>query len=189
MLISSLSMLIILGMMLGVFVKFVNDNYDKMGKLIFLYNGHDTLGMTTEGNYKEWLMEYGMKEEILSGAIFYDKGYAFFRYCMDNAIAKDDIVDFVKFLIKRGINDSREMTKELWREYIRGQSHAFMREELVALLEHSDDMIHIPDLMEFLRGYNNIVVTGGGINECLKEVEIALKALDREYVVYDEFVY
>jgi len=48
---------------------------------------------------------------------------------------------------------------------------------------------HIPDLMEESQPYNNIILTAGGINECLKEVEIALTALNKPYSTYSEFTY
>jgi len=43
--------------------------------------------------------------------------------------------------------------------------------------------------MDFLKRYSNIVLTGGGIYECLKEVEIALMALDKSYQILNEFTY
>jgi hypothetical protein len=43
--------------------------------------------------------------------------------------------------------------------------------------------------MDFLKRYSNIVLTGGGINECLKEVEIALKALKQPYQIYSTYTY
>jgi hypothetical protein len=43
--------------------------------------------------------------------------------------------------------------------------------------------------MDFLKPYNGIILTGGGINECLKEVEISLKALGKNYTVFTEFTY
>jgi hypothetical protein len=170
-------------------VNMINESYDNLGDMVFLYNGADTLGMVSEDDYKMWLIDCGIGEDIINGSKFYDKGFAFFRYCMDRGIDEDDIVDFVKFLIRKGINDSREMTKELWKEYIRGQDHKWVRKELVALLENSDDMIHIPDLMEYLKRYSGVVLMGGGINECLKEVEISLKVLGKGYEVLKEYTY
>jgi hypothetical protein len=178
-----------LGYKASEFVEFLNNHYSEFRNVVFLYNGYDTLGMVSEGDYRMWLMEAGLSEEVMESAKFYDKGYAFFRSCMDNGVDEGDIVDFVRFLVRNGINDSRDMTKEKWKEFIHNEGHPISRDELVALLENGDEMISIPDLMEFLKRYNNIVVTGGGINECLKEVEIALKALDKPYEVYSEFTY
>ena len=61
--------------------------------------------------------------------------------------------------------------------------------EVYELLKESSDCVHIPDLMDFLKRYNQIILTGGGINECLKEVEIALKSLKKDYNIVRQFVY
>lgn len=37
---------------------------------------------------------------------------------------------------------------------------------------------------------NNIIITGGGgVDECLKEVEILLGVLDKSYNRYSDFIY
>jgi hypothetical protein len=43
--------------------------------------------------------------------------------------------------------------------------------------------------MDFLKNYSNIVLLGGGVNECLKEVEIALLALNKNFNVLRQFTY
>jgi len=51
-------------------------------------------------------------------------------------------------------------------------------------------MINIPDLMDFLKKYGTkIILCGGGIRECLKEVEIALMALDKNYNILTKYTY
>lgn len=169
------------------FFEFLNENYQNMKSLTFLFNGADTLGMIDQSSYINWMFENELDEEVINGATFYDKGYAFFRYCMDSGIGDEDVADLVKFMVKHDINDSRDMDEEMWglfmKEYNVDQS------EVRDLLEHSDDMINIPDLMDFLQRYNNIVLCGGGINECLKEVEIALMASDKQYKVFTNYTY
>jgi hypothetical protein len=156
------------------------------GQIVFLYNGYDTLGMVEESEYKNWLYELGVNEEIVyDSATFYDKGYAFFRYCIDSDIDDEDIVGLVKMMIEYDINDSRELNQEFWDEFISRYGKDHVRE----LLEFSDDCINIPDLMDFLRRYSNILLCGGGQNECLKEVEIALMALDKPYTKMDSYIY
>ena len=93
-------------------IDFLNQNYDHVNHMIFLYNGKNTVGEIDEMEYKMWLSENGVEDNVVDGSIFYDKGYAFFRNCMDRSIDEDDIVDFVKFMIKNDITDSREMTKQ-----------------------------------------------------------------------------
>ena len=167
------------------FINFLNTNYKKYSRLTFLYNGHDTLGMVNEKDYEVWWYENGLNEEVLEYANFYDKGYAFFRYCMDEGIDDDVISGLVKFMIEKSVNDSRDLDKEFWDEYIEKYGNEDVRE----LLELAGDCINIPELMDELSGYNNIVLCGGGINECLKEVEIALNALDKYYSVLTKYTY
>lgn len=166
--------------------KFINNNSDK-NDIIFLYNGYETLGMVEESDYREWLIELGIDKDVVYNATFYDKGYAFFRYCMDNSIEEENIVDFVKFMINNDINDSRDIDEDMWNKYMSEMERD--NDDVRDLLENSDDMINIPGLMDFIKEYDNIVLLGGGINECLKEVEIALLVLDKNYNTVSEFIY
>lgn len=168
------------------FATFLNEG--DFGRLIFLYNGHETLGMTTEQDYRMWLFEAGVEESVLAGAQFYDKGYAFFRYCMDNSIEDTAIANFVRFMYENDVRDSRDMTREMWAKYLR-EYRRLDRKEVYGLLKAAEDCVNIPDLMDYLKRFRNIVLTGGGVNECLKEVEIALQALKIPYTVDNQFTY
>lgn len=167
-------------------VNFINQNGEQ-NNIVFLYNGADTMGMVEEYEFQNWLIELGIDENIIENATFYDKGYAFFRYCMDNSIDEDNIVDLVKYMVKHSITDSREIDNEMWDNFMSETNHTL--QDVRELLENADDMINIPDLMDFLSNYSNIVLTGGGINECLKEVEIALLALDKPYNILSQYTY
>lgn len=167
-------------------VNFINQNGEQ-NNIIFLYNGADTMGMIEEYEYQNWLFELGIDENIIENATFYDKGYAFFRYCMDNSIDEDNIADLVKYMVQHDIIDSRDIDNDMWNDFMKETNHTL--QDVRELLENADDMINIPDLMDFLSNYSNIVLTGGGINECLKEVEIALLALDKPYNILSHFTY
>jgi hypothetical protein len=170
---------------LNSFIEFINNNYDSMNSLTFLFNGLD-LGFPDENEYKYWLFENGLEENIIELANFYDKGYAFFRFCMDEGIDDDKIVDLIKYMVRHNINNSREIDENMWNEFMNEYGHSDVRE----LLELADDMINIPDLMEYLQRFRGrIVLCGGGINECLKEVEIALMALDKDYNILTKYTY
>jgi hypothetical protein len=164
-------------------IDFLNNNYEN-NKIIFLYNGPE-LGMISESEYINWLFEQDINENVIENATFFDKGYAYFRFCMDEGIDEDQIVNLIKFMIENDINDSREIDEDFWREFI----EQYGNEDIKELIELSDDCIWIPEVMNFLKKYNNIVLTGGGINECLKEVEIALLVLDKPYRILNEFTY
>lgn len=171
-------------------INYVNDKYEEGNKIVFLYNGHDTLGMVTEYDYKNWLIDLGLNEDIIDQATFYDKGYAFFRYCIDERMDEDSIADLVRFMHQNNITDSRDINSKFWNKFRKQYpENDFYTYELRELLEDSGDMISIPDLMDFIKEYSDIILLGGGIDECLKEVEIALKALNKEYTVEHDFTY
>lgn len=176
------------GFRINNYCQFLNENADGFGKLVFLYNGADTLGMISEDEYKYWLIENGIEETILDSARFYDKGYAFFRYCIDSSIDESATVNFVKFMYNNNIRDSRDMDRDMWAKYLR-EYRRLDRKEVYELLKHSGDCVNIPDLMDELRRYRNVILTGGGINECFKEVEIALQALNIPYQADQRFTY
>jgi len=171
---------------LNEWVEFINQSSEN-NRIIFLYNGHDTLGMVSESEYINWLLDLGIDEDVINEITFFDKGYAFFRYCMDNSIDEDAIVDLIKYMVNNGINDSRDIDEEMWNDFMNTTNHS--RQDVRDLLEDAGDLINIPELMEFLQDKNNITLTGGGINECLKEVELALMALDKPYSIISKFTY
>jgi len=165
--------------------EYINENYDELSDITFLYNGEDTLGMISEHEYRDWLVENGLNEDIAYDVRLYDKGYAFFRYCIDNDIEYHSIVELVRYMYENDINDSRDLTSEFWESFVSEHGDDNIKD----LLEMSDDCVSVPDLMYFLNNLNNIVLVGGGVNECLKEVEIALDALNKQYSVWDEYTY
>lgn len=103
-------------------VDFINKNALK-NNIVFLYNGVETLGMIDENSYQEWLIGLGIDEDIIYNATFYDKGYAFFRYCMDNSIDEDNIVDLVKYMVRHNITDSRDIDEDMWDNYMEETNH------------------------------------------------------------------
>jgi hypothetical protein len=178
------------GLNIHKWINYVNEKYESGNRIIFLYNGYDTLGMVTEYDYKNWLIDLGLNEDIIDQAIFYDKGYAFFRYCIDERMDEDSIADLVRFMHQNNITDSRDINSEFWNKFRKKYpENDFYTYELRELLEDSGDMISIPDLMDFIKEYSDIILLGGGIDECLKEVEIALKALNKEYTIEHDFTY
>jgi hypothetical protein len=170
------------------FTSFINENINNVNSITFLYNGYETLGMVSEYDYKIWLVENGLEEEHLDSIEFYDKSYAFFRYCMDSGSDEDELVNLVKYMIQHNVNDSRDIDEEMWDGFMK--QYSYNSSDVRDLLEPAQDAINIPDLMDYLKKYSGkILICGGGINECFKEVEIALRALDKSYNVLTKFTY
>lgn len=170
------------------FIQYLNANEGKINHIVFLYNGKDTMGMISEDDYRSWLTENGLDDWVLDRIAFYDKGYAFFRYCMDEGMDGDTVANFVRFMYENDVHDSRDMTRDMWAKYLREYRRSD-KKTVFDLLEKNDDCINIPELMDFLKRYNNITIAGGAVEQCLAEVEIALQALRKKYRVLDEFTY
>jgi|TARA_R110002126_G_scaffold82497_3_gene202178 hypothetical protein len=164
--------------------EYINEHNNQLSNLLFLYNG-ESLGMIEEHEFRYWMLDNGLDEEIAFSVDVYDKGYAFFRYCIDGGIDDENIVNLIKYMIHIGVNDSRDLDEDFWNGFIEKYGDENIRE----LLEFSDDAINIPDLMDILKPLNNITLVGGGINECLKEVEIALDTLNKSYYTWPQFTY
>lgn len=169
------------------FCEWINSYGGKFGNILFLFNGPD-LGMVEQSELQEWYLNNGMEEEFVYDSDYFDKGYAFFRYCMDSDIGHDEIVSLVKYMKANDINDSRDITdRELWDDFV--ENSGFDVSEIRELMEYADDCISIPDVMDELRSYNNITIVGGGEFECLNEIEIALDANGQKYRRIDEWIY
>lgn len=167
------------------FTEWLNENYEKFDSILFLYNGPD-LGMVDEGELRHWYYEAGLSDDVLDIADFYDKGYAFFRYCIDMGIDDDDTVKLVRYMDQNNITDSRDIDDEVWEHFAK----EYDGDELKELLQFAGDAIHLPDLMDELRQYNgDIILTGGSVEACLKEVHIALDALGKSYKILDQWTY
>lgn len=153
------------------FISFLNENYELFNSITILYNGEWTLGMISENDYKWWFIENGLEEGVEDNFKFYDKGYAFFRYIIDNNIDDDITINLIKYMIHKEINDTREIDEDTWDELIEYyKQEGVDMEDVRELLEFSGDMINIPDLMEELKGLRsgNILLTGGHVEECLR---------------------
>ena len=177
------------------FMQYVNDEALVGKDILYLYNGYNTLGMIKEDDLKDWLYEASEYDEQMEPLIYnqikyYDKGYAFFRYCMDEGIDDEAIVALVKQMMEYSIHDSRELDEEFWIDFVK-ENKQYLNdiEEVKELLEYADDMISVPDLMDQLGGLNNITMVGGALTECLKEVEIALMVLGKQYTINNEFTF
>lgn len=154
----------------------INSDYDK---ILYLYNGPE-LGMETKDDIFNFLIEDGLdydeeKVEQIPNMTFYEKNYAFFRDMMDYGYDEDDIIKLIKYMIDNKIDNSQDIDDETFEE--------------LDIEPLGSNRIWIPDVLEELKKYNNIILCGGGRNECLREIEIALKVLNKPYKLLNKFVY
>lgn len=175
-----------MGFKIHEFCNWLNKNAGKYSNIVLFWNGPE-LGMSDLHEVQSWYLENGLKESVLQNIKWQDKAYAFFRYCMDSGIDEDEIVKLVQFMKSHDINDSRDLEdKNLWDEWIAQNGSKDVRE----LMEFAGDCITIPDLMDQIKGYGKkVYVLGGGQDECLKEIEIAMKANGQEPERISQWIY
>jgi len=156
------------------FCKFINGSKN----ILCLYNGRE-LGF---GDQNEEVInlyiEHGLNEDKLDDFEFVDKGYAFFRGWMDYGIDDDDIIKTLQYMNKKHIWDSRDLEEEDF-------------EKLGLDDVPRDDPLYFPGTIDekMLRHYAGSLLVGGGENECLKEIELLMKALKIRFTPFRKFIY
>lgn len=168
------------------FCFWLNEKFEEFNNVLFLYNGPE-LGMSDQNKIQQWFFENGLDEKVINLSDWYDKSYAFFRYCIDSGIDDEDIATLVKYMDEHDITDSRDIDEDIWKKFL----EEYPLEEVKELLYDSSDMINLPDLMDELKRLNNsdIILVGGSSDACLKEVEIALMAINRSFTRMDKWIY
>lgn len=155
------------------FIEFLNEN--DFARVLYLFNGPE-LGYESESELMYWLVENGLDEEKLNDITFFDKGYGFFRNWMDD-IDEDDIIKVGQYMIRNNVDDSRDIDKEDYDE--------------MNLSELSDniDSINIPEVVDKLKKLNKPLLCGGGKDECLREIELLFRMINKKYKTYKKFIY
>ena len=156
-------------------------------RVLFLFNGEDTLGMVSESALKNFYFEkldYDEEvfDELLSKSEFFDKGYGFFRDVMDSSVCFDrtSIVKIVKHMIDNDIQDIRDLEEE--------DVEAIGVNEL--LFDDLEDYgFWVPELSETLPSWSGSDLAGGARNECMAEVEILGTAQGLSFNHVNRFIY
>ena len=156
-------------------------------RVLFLYNGADTLGMIDEQSLRNYYFEkldYDEEtyEELMSVSEFFDKGYGFFRDVMDSDICFDrnSVIKIVKYMIDNDVQDIRDLDEE-------DVQSIGVSELLFDDLE--DYGFWVPELQDVLPQWNGSDIAGGARNECLAEVEILAAAQGLSFNQVDQFIY
>jgi len=188
-----------IGFNIGEFANFLSQMLTKGRKVLYFYNGDSVGSSNNADSIKRWLASaligaeleafewydeeddpYTAASELIKtfqNIYFYDKGYAFFRGWMDQGVEDYKIIKVIRAMVMNRIYDSRELPDDLLTQLV------------------GDDMpqcdnIYLPhiDLLQ-LRSFNGAFLCGGGENECLKEVQLLMNALNIKYKVMSKFVF
>lgn len=157
----------------------------EQGRILYYYNGPDTVGSDTKSQIIDWLYEVSDYDDELFNklnhrdTIWYDKGYAFFRGFLDQGVDTSTIKKAVRYMMSKKVNDSREIEPEEWIEVL---------PELEGV--YFEDMINLPDIpLNVLKRWSGSYIVGGGKNECLKEVQLLMSIFNIKAKEVRKFIY
>lgn len=168
--------------------KLIGHVNNSSGNVLWFHNGCNVGIEDTVREQKEYLLEWGMDEDRIDDIDFVEKDYAFFRGWMDTGIDEDIIIATGKYMIKKNINDSRDLeVKDFMKFLPRPYRDTFTDEDE---LFDKDDALIIPDIdLNLLKRYNNAYLVGGGKNECLEEIRLLMEMLNMRYKKLQKFIY
>jgi hypothetical protein len=152
-------------------------NRTPFNKIFYTFNGPD-LGFKNWSEVSYWLIENGLDESKLDEIEPFDKGYAFFRSFMDLGMDEANLLRLLKYMHDNKIYDSRDVDEEIWASL-----------NLDWDWDPNGDAVFIPDVLFKLDRYKNPLICGGGRDECLREVELCFRILNKPYQLLTEFIY
>lgn len=153
------------------------------GPIIVFWNGED-LGMESQAEMYDFLMEWGVEEDVLDRIIWKEKVYAFFRPWMDMGMDRRNLIKAIRHLVMTRNTDSREITEEEWKSVF-GDEWSDV-ESIVS----SSDSINLPDIsIPELKKLGGCYLCGGGKDECLSEFRFLLEAFNIRYKLIDKLIY
>ena len=149
------------------------------GTINYVFNGPDQ-GYEDETELADWLTENGLEYETLDNINFIAKSYGWIRDPMDSGMDEDDIIEVLKYMIKKKYSDSRDIDEdELETLKISDEFKEYMEQSSFGL----------PDILKKMQKLPKSILVGGGETECLLEMEITMDAMGIKYKRNNKFIY
>lgn len=165
------------------FMTYLNSNAGNYKNVLYLFNGPD-LGLESEQEIKYWMLEHGLEEETLDYIEFYDKGYGWFRSCMDSGYG-DILMDLLLYMYKKKVDNTEEMKEKDWEFLIKKNSDMIEFRKFV----EGEGGVYFPDVFEILKNLTKIDIIGGAQEECLAEVIVMLDVLNKKYNLIHKWIF
>lgn len=169
-------------------VKYLNTTeYDN---ILYFFNGEDLGIPDNTGTLSEYLIEWGLKEDKLDEFYFIEKDYSFFRGWMDVGVDVNFIVHVVKYMIKMEEYDSRYIDP-VDLQYLLEKFYNRPKNELADIWEKINREMIVISNWDYskLQEFDHYDLCGGGRDECLKEIEILMRALGLHYTILKNLTY
>lgn len=156
------------------------NNTDK--PIIFFYVGKQ-MDCDNKEDVIGFLLENGVDEKKIDGIKFIEKDYGYLRAWMDCGIPHETIIKAVNYMKKNKIYDSRDFSDTDW-SFI---DNNYLSNEILIT-----EPIFYPDFntkIFELKELNNLQLIGGGRYECLLEIDLFLKGIDKKTMINERLCY
>lgn len=166
------------------FVGFLN----QQGKILYLFNGPDTVGGDSKEDINEWLWHHDLMDS--NKIKWVDKGYGFFRSWMDSGVDVSLIKKALRIMLRKKVHDSRDIDNDTWKEEL-PELWKFAQRKYGNVKTFFDDNIYLPpDIrIDKLKKWSGSYIVGGGRSECLQEMLILLSVFNIKVKVVKGFTY
>lgn len=158
---------------------------DQQGKILYFFNGPDTVGGDSKEQILDWLINEGIPSPLYyklksKDTLWIDKGYGFLRSWMDMGADEGFIKQAIRFMMSKRENDSRDIEPEVWMDKFPNDYDR----------KFDDDPIYLPDIpINTLKTWSGSYMLGGGRNECLKEMQILMSIFNIKYKLVRKFTF
>lgn len=169
--------------------EFVNFLKSIKKEILYFYNGPETIASEdSPERIVEWLNEksdYALDDFDWDKIEWIDKGYGFYRGWIDFNVSDHGIQQALRYMANQKKYDSREVSVEKWKEVLPEKDfkiiEPYLDNEMLITPE-----INVTDLKE---NWNGSLLCGGGMNECLKEIQLLLNTFNIKYKLVDRFIF
>jgi len=172
----------------------ISDFGDFLGQsknnILYFYNGPETIDSDDSPEVIIiWLIEHNPVLETFDWdrVEFYDKGYSFFRDWMDAGVSDAGMKKALRYMVMNRKYDSRDIPVEEWEKILPPNDFRAIGDSI------ADEGLTIwtPDISigDLKNNWNGSLLCGGGMNECLKEIQILMNIFNIRYKLVDNFIY
>lgn len=151
--------------------------------IICFYVGRE-LGQDNKHDVMAYYLENGIDESKVEMMRYVEKDFGFFRSWMDQGVCERIIVNAVKQLRSSKLNDSRDFSDSDWDNILTAEDRKtfYLYDEPIFYPNFDKRMFEI-------KAIDGFELIGGARHECLAEIDIYLKSMDKTTQINEDFCY
>lgn len=167
------------------FIIWLNTNGKSYQSIYVLFNGSEQGYVDNWESIKLWYRKNGIKEGVLVRAVDLEKQYGFFRDVMDEGYEDDTILSLARYLIKnQNLHEASDMDFDTIFDVTND-------DQLAKSITRGELSFWVPDyLISKLSPISGTIdVVGGAEEQCLSEIVLLLKSLNKDVNIINSWTY